>query len=341
MSLNSIKELYPSCKENSLRGRYIHFDSISEVLRKYKSEVMGSSENHIPIHRIRIGNGLKKVLIWTQMHGNESTGTKAVFDLLNFLNIENNTTVQEILRNCSLSIIPIVNPDGAKAYTRENANHIDLNRDAVLLDAKESRVLRKELEEFDPLFCFNMHDQRTIFGVGDTPTTAALSFLAPSTEKSRKITEGRRATMNVISNIYTALNKELPGMIGRYTDEFYPSATGDNFQKMGYNTILVESGHYPKDYEREITRKYTFLSLVIGLHHIATQEEFTTEGEYFNIPNLSKSFCDLIHRYPDGKAEAFQFREHLRNNQIHFIPEKIENPDLNSLHTHKEIVFVD
>ena len=43
--------------------------------------------------------------------------------------------------------------------------NIDLNRDAVDRKAKESKLLRRILEEFQPDFCFNLHDQRTIFGV--------------------------------------------------------------------------------------------------------------------------------------------------------------------------------
>ena len=57
--------------------------------------------------------------------------------------------------------------------------------------------------------------------------------------------------MNVIVAMNSMLQKIIPNFVGRYTDEFYPTATGDNFQKLGYNTILIESGHYPNDYQRE------------------------------------------------------------------------------------------
>ena len=50
-----------------------------------------------------------------------------------------------ILKACTLYIIPILNPDGAKAYTRLNANEVDLNRDAQDLSQPESKVLRAVL----------------------------------------------------------------------------------------------------------------------------------------------------------------------------------------------------
>ena len=65
------------------------------------------------------------------MHGNESTTTKAVIDLVNLL-IKNydSDSVTNLLNRCTLHIIPMLNPDGADAYTRVNANSVDLNRDA-------------------------------------------------------------------------------------------------------------------------------------------------------------------------------------------------------------------
>ena len=130
-------------------------------------------------------------------------------------------------------------------------------------------ALKRILEEFNPQFCFNLHDQRTIFGVEGTENPATISFLAPSEEMTRKLTKGRIETMNVIVAMNSLLQQVIPNHIGRYTDEFYPSATGDNFQKLGYNTILIEAGHYPNDYDREEVRKFNFFALAQGLYHLS------------------------------------------------------------------------
>ena len=236
-------------KETSLFGKWIRFKDIKKLLKKYEANFqitqLGISEQEAPIYKLKIGSGEKKILIWSQMHGNESTGTKALFDLFNcFLN-STEKEVKIITEACTIVFIPLLNPDGAEVYTRVNGNNIDLNRDAVDLKAKESKLLRGILEEFNPQFCFNLHDQRTIFNVENTNNPATISFLAPSEEVTRTLTDGRKKTMNVIIAMNSMLQKIIPNCVGRYTDEFYPTATGDNFQKLGYNTILIESGHYP------------------------------------------------------------------------------------------------
>lgn len=340
-----VRSIYATYKESKLFGRWITFEHIEKTFDQYQTdkihyEQIGSSEHHRPIYEFKLGSGSKKILIWTQMHGNESTGTKAVFDLFNYLNSAKDDITTTILKDCLIKVIPILNPDGAAAYTRSNAKKVDLNRDAVKRVAKESRLLREVLEDFQPDFCFNMHDQRTIFGVSGTENPATLSFLAPSEEVTRKLTETRKRTMNVIVAMNSLLQQIIPGHIGRYTDEFYPKATGDNFQKLGFPTILIESGHYPDDYDREETRKYTFISLLQGIYHIAVNSDFTTYEDYFQIPDNEQSFKDLIHRHKSKKDEVFQYEEVLEDETIKFVPIKVKG-DVSNLLFHKEIVFVD
>ena len=246
-----LEEIYFKIKEKKIGGRYITLKDIKPLYNDLdtiiQSAIIGQSEQGRDIYQLKLGSGTKKILVWSQMHGNESTGTKTVFDFLNFIKLYgNNEIVTSILNNCSITIVPMLNPDGAEFYTRVNAKEVDLNRDAVALEAKESKLLRKILDAIKPDFCFNLHDQRTIFGVEGSNKPATISFLAPSEEKNREITKGRKETMNVIISMNNLLQKLIPNHIGRYTDEFYPTATGDNFQKAGHNTILIEAGHYQK-----------------------------------------------------------------------------------------------
>ena len=80
--------------------------------------------------------------MWSQMHGNETTTTKALIDCFNLFE-SNNEFSNTILNSCTLYIIPILNPDGAEKYTRFNSNSVDLNRDAQNLSQAESKVLNK------------------------------------------------------------------------------------------------------------------------------------------------------------------------------------------------------
>ena len=344
LSLSILDELFDKGKETALFGRWIRLKDIAPILLNHQKKIevqeIGFSEQQRSIYRIKVGTGKKKILIWSQMHGNESTGTKAVFDLLNTLGLNSEPCIEKILTECTLYIIPMLNPDGSEVYTRVNANKVDLNRDAVDRTAVESKLLRSVLDSIQPDFCFNLHDQRTIFGVEGSKHPATISFLAPSEEVSRALTLGRKQTMNVIVAMNKVLQQVIPNAVGRYTDEFYPTATGDTFQKLGYNTILIEAGHFPNDYEREVTRKYNFFALVQGIYHIASNDVFEAYEEYFNIPNNIQNFYDVIHRYPTSpkKDVAFQYEEKIINNQLVFDLQKVAENDLKSHLSHNEIV---
>ena len=306
MKFNNVKILeqwYSLNFEDKLKGRRITFENIEPIIKnlsaKFKKEVIGYSENKIPIYKISIGTGKIKILTWSQMHGNESTGTKALFDLFIFFESEASEfkiILDAIFNNCTLEFIVLLNPDGAIKFTRENAHNIDLNRDAVDREAVESKLLRNTLECFNPKFCFNLHDQRSIFNVGKTKNPATLSFLAPSEDIERTVTTGRKETMSVIVAMNSFLQQIIPNQIGRYTDEFYPTATGDNFQKLGHNTILIETGHYKNDYDRDITRKFNFYALLQGIYFIASSSNYTNYLPYFDIPNNAKQFLDIIYK---------------------------------------------
>ena len=189
-------ELHKQYKENSLFGRYITLKDIEQLITKCNSTIIGKSVLGKPIYKYEIGNGKIRVFMWSQMHGNEGTTTKALFDFFNFIHSDNEVGVS-LLQNFTFCFLAMVNPDGAESYTRENANNIDLNRDAYNLSQPESILLRETFDEFKPDFCYNLHDQRTIYGAGDSGKVATVSFLAPS--------------FNAFPNFSAAVN--LPAMI--------------------------------------------------------------------------------------------------------------------------------
>ena len=299
---------------------------LKELALPFRVSPLGQSFKKKSIYKVSIGSGAIKVLMWSQMHGNETTGTKALFDLFKFLS-SNDTIAKQILKACTLVFIPMLNPDGAAAYTRVNAQGIDLNRDAIALEAEESRLLRKTLQQEQPEYCFNLHDQRIIFSIGDKNLPASISFLAPSIDKERTLTSGRKMTMAVIAAMYNVLKNHLPNQIGRYTDEFYPTATGDNFEKAGHHTILIEAGHFKDDYDREVVRKLNFIALLSGITYIANTSEFNNFKTYFTIPNNEKKYLDLIYKNIILSEEnkmidvGVMYKEVLVDQKIIFTPE--------------------
>ncbi len=338
-------------KENSIRGRYITLDSLTSCLSNLSQSrtQIGSSVNGIPIYAFKLGNGKNKVFMWSQMHGNESTTTKAVCDIINYLQSDE-ALASTILRHCTLMVVPILNPDGALVYTRENINKVDLNRDAKNLTQPESNALRSLFESFKPDFCFNLHDQRTLFSAGHTNKPATVSFLSPASNKERHITPTREVAMKLIVAMDSMLQKYIPGQVGRYDDGFNDNCVGDSFQKLGVPTVLFESGHYPMDYEREKTREYIFLSILKALKTIVNNEvDNYKTGDYFSIPDNHKLFFDILVNNPKivnpeieaGHSVGIRFKEVLESGKIIFKPEIAEIGPLEGFYGHQTIECVD
>ena len=330
---------YIQYKVNEIQGRYVTYPQIMAVFEKYSfpfsnTEILGHSVENIPIPLYMLGNGQKKVLMWSQMHGNESTTTKALLDILNRLLLEKSS----ILENCTLYIIPMLNPDGAKAYTRVNANQVDLNRDAKNLSQPESQCLRKAYDTIQPDFCLNLHDQRTIFSAGNQPFPTTVSFLAPSQDEERTITQVRKKSMEIISIMNKKLQQVIPNQVGRYDDGFNINCTGDMYTSLGTPTILFEAGHYQDDYQREETRKYIALALWEALSYISENEIIGENYKsYFEIPENQKLFVDiLLLDDADTKEDiGIWYRETLINGEIEFVPMIANKGNLKGFFGHK------
>ncbi len=328
-------------KENRLFGRYITLESIMPLLDEIEEffhvNNIGYSAQNRPIHSIKIGRGNTKVLMWSQMHGNESTTTKSVFDFIKSIHKQAILEwMPELFDEFTLCIIPMLNPDGAHLYTRNNANDVDLNRDAQEQTQPESSVLKTVFEEFSPDYCFNLHGQRTIYGFEDTGMPSVLSFLAPSADEDRSITLSRKRSMSIITGIYKDLQEYLPGQIGRYDDGFNINCVGDTFQSLGVPTVLFEAGHSSKDYQRERTREYIFLSLISALKEIASEKSYDVK-EYENIPEHQKCFCDVLIKNTASGEVAIQYKEVLENKSIRFKPQMADKDLTNSKFGHRVI----
>ncbi|MDN3594022.1 M14 family zinc carboxypeptidase [Zunongwangia endophytica] len=332
-TIGSIVNLYEDFKLKEIQGRYINQSHIQPILNKFEEHVeiskIGFSVNKEPIHLLKIGSGKTNVLAWSQMHGNESTTTKAILDVFNALISKDSADLKLILDNITLYCIPMLNPDGSRKYTRFNYNNVDLNRDAQHLTQPESRILRKIFEEIKPDFCLNLHGQRTIFSAGLTNKSAVMSFLTPAEDHERNITPKRLESMKVIAQIAEDLKTVLPEQIGRYDDGFNLNCTGDTFQSEGVPTILFEEGHFPNDYTRETTREFAVASIFSSLRSIATKSYLNFSGEdYFKIPENGKKFNDILIKNVRIKNGIFdvsiQYSEKLEGEKVEFIP-KIEN----------------
>jgi len=317
-------ELHKEYKANSLFGRYITLKDIEPLLSKFQTEIIGTSVLGKPIYKYENGTGKIRVFMWSQMHGNESTTTKALFDFFNVIHSQKEIGVK-LLQEFTFCFLPMVNPDGAELYTRENANKVDLNRDSVDLSQPESQLLRKTFDDFKPDFCYNLHDQRTIFGAGNDGNIATVSFLAPAFNESREINDVRAKAMNVIVAMNDELQKHIPNQVGRFDDGFNINCIGDMFTFLNVPTILFEAGHYQEDYYREYNRKMIFIALISGLKHIYENDVVDNEiAKYLSISQNNIVFYDFLYKNIkinyDGKEIitnfAAQYKEELIDGTI-------------------------
>ena len=343
-----LEQLFNQYKEQSLQGRYITLESIEPVLKNSNVDnqlkIIGKSVLEKPIYQYEIGSGKTRILLWSQMHGNESTTTKALFDFINLLN-GGSELAKLFLNIFTFCCIPMLNPDGAKLYTRENANKIDLNRDSQNLSQPESKVLRAVFESFKPDFCFNLHDQRTIFGVGSTGKPATLSFLAPSYNEDREINESRLKAINLIASINDILQQYIPGQIGRFDDSFNINCIGDTFQYLGVPTVLFEAGHFSNDYFREETRKFVFMALISSFNIISENDIVVNRTDnYLCIPQNKVVFNDFIYKNIKINYDgieiitnfAAQYKEELIGDKIYFNAYIVNIGDLENCFGHIE-----
>lgn len=317
-------------QENELHGRYITLRKIEPLLEKLQRNntvsILGKSVLENPIYGLQIGQGDFKILLWSQMHGNESTTTKALFDLFNFLDSDS-PIAKQWKSALTFLFIPMLNPDGAEKYTRENANQIDLNRDFINLSQPESQLLFDTFQTFKPDFCFNLHDQRTIYAVGDTDKPATVSFLAPSYNLQREINLTRQKAINLISGINTVLQSYIPNQVGRFDDGFNRNCVGDTFQQLGVPTVLFEAGHFQNDYQREETRKFIFICLTESFKLLCENDLVHNKtDDYLKIPQNNPLFYDIVYRNVKINYDnsflitnfASQFNEEIVNSEIKF-----------------------
>jgi hypothetical protein len=296
---------YENYKDKHLSNRRFKYSNILPLIHHLKNKNIftvkkaGESAERRDVYLISIGNGDKKIFCWSQMHGDEPTATAALFDIFNFFLNENHYTDLKsyLFDKTTLYFMPMVNPDGAELFQRRNFFEIDLNRDAAQKQSPEAKILYSAFEDIKPDFGFNLHDQERAYAVGLSVKPAAISFLAPPFDYDKTLNKSRTNSMKLISEQHSLLSEFIPGHIAKYQDDFEPRAFGDNFTKSGSSIVLLESGGWRDDREKEFLRKINFISLLTSFKSIAEESYLTEKIEtYQSVPINEKLMMDFIIR---------------------------------------------
>jgi hypothetical protein len=258
---------------------------------------LGRSVEGRSINLVTCGRGEKRVLLWSQMHGDESTATLALMDLFNFLaHRRQEEWVREMLGNVTFSVIPMLNPDGAERIQRNTAVNIDMNRDARALATPEARILKECRKKLLPAFGFNLHDQG-VSSVGNSSVVSAISLLAPALDERRSSPPVRIRAMRLGAFVAHIISHFAKGHIATYDDTYEPRAFGDSMQSWGTSTLLIESGHWPQDSEKMFIRKLNYVALLSSLWAIGNGSYQDVELDHYSglMPN-GKRVYDIIIR---------------------------------------------
>ena len=295
---------------------------------------VGRSFEGRPIFRLQIGRGETRVMLWSQMHGDEPTATPALFDLLNYMLAPEQADWRAgWMDKLSLVMVPMLNPDGAERNTRHNAQSFDINRDAKALQSPEGRTLMAVAKSFGPHFGFNLHDQSRHYGVGQSGKMATISVLAPAYNEAREVNASRKRAMQLIGALTEAVSPVIGENLAKYDDTYSYRAFGDTFSEMGISTILIESGAHPNDPNRQVARRMNFEMLVAAIDRIAS-ESYTGVplSVYEAIPfNEDDAIVDVKLTNIIAGSEDLEYRTDLAINEKYGQVSVVDVGDLSNL----------
>ncbi len=93
-----------------------------------------------------------------RQHGSEAAGTEALLALARHFVATDSAAELNLLRRCTLALVPMANPDGAVRNRRCNAAGVDLNRDWISLSQPETRAIEASMRTWRPSAFVDMHE---------------------------------------------------------------------------------------------------------------------------------------------------------------------------------------
>jgi hypothetical protein len=265
---------------------------------RLRVEEVGRSMQGRELRTITFGTGPTTVLLWSQMHGDESTASMALADIFAWLAAPGSDAMRdELSERLTVTFLPMLNPDGAERFQRENAAGIDINRDARRLSTPEGQTLKALRDRLQPQFGFNLHDQNARTRVGRNGEQAAIALLAPAADAERSWGSVRSRARLVAAGIAANLESVIGGRVAKYDDAFNPRAFGDLMQTWGTSTVLIESGALPDDPQKQELRRINVAAILGALDAIATAGFETADlNDYERLPFNTGGAYDLLVR---------------------------------------------
>ena len=264
----------------------------------FRVDTIGTSVLGREIRAVTFGRGPTRVLLWSQMHGDEATATMSLSDILRFLGASGPHPLRDRLaRELTVVMVPMLNPDGAELFQRQNALGIDINRDARRLVTPEGRALKALRDRFQPHFGFNLHDQSARTRAGRDGPPSGIALLPPAYDEAKSYNDVRTRARLVAATLASMFQHEIPGRVAKYDDTFNPRAFGDLMQTWGTSTVLIESGALPDDPQKQRLRTLNAAAILLILDAIATRGYETADPDWYErLPFNAGGASDLLVR---------------------------------------------
>jgi hypothetical protein len=258
----------------------------------------GVSAEGRPILVVTAGTGPARILLWSQMHGDEPTATSALVDLLSHLAAaREEPATRHLLESLMIVAVPMLNPDGSVRNDRRNAQGIDVNRDALRLQTPEGRLLKELRDRHAPVAGFNLHNQSPYVTAGPGGEQAALAVLAVSGSENEPDGPAVALKTGLAGHVARVAAVFGPGRVARYETGYTERAFGDSISRWGTPTVLVEAGGWHGPGEEERLVRLNFVVLLSALHALARGEAERDAAIYETLPrNVRGRLVDLVLR---------------------------------------------
>jgi hypothetical protein len=101
----------------------------------------------------------KRIFYLCRQHGHEPASTEGALAFLNTLvKADDETPLAGYLKQATVFIVPMANPDGSEAFLRHNAHDVDLNRDWLRRTQPETRALYAAIQRLHPDLMTDQHE---------------------------------------------------------------------------------------------------------------------------------------------------------------------------------------
>jgi hypothetical protein len=142
-----------------------YLDRLAATSDEADCQTLGYSVRGTPLRALLIrragasGRRLRVMLVGSHHGGSEPAGGEALLVIARALL---HGDLRDLLAHLEFVIVPDVNPDGRDDDVSRNANHVNLNRDYVLLSQPESRALNAALQRYRPDVVLDAHESAAL-----------------------------------------------------------------------------------------------------------------------------------------------------------------------------------